>query len=327
MKNGSQLFLEYYQKFISSLKSVPDPLIIFPQDVRKMCNPFRVVLLKIIENNPDFVILLDEGITDIGKELRLFGRASDVCLFVLNKQIIFMDYSDNSQIRNSPSKYTYRFFEPEHIGGIVKFQYGTGLYDKIPCRVYPFIYPGSNDYKKMKRGIPYYDPEPYREIFSKCCADGSFESSIFARWAHFKRRRKYTDQCQNIPNSDVHFGKRVSFYEYMDKISRSKFGIVARGNGKWSHREMEIASIGVPMFFESSGGEMLKPFIAGTHYIPVNKHDFMEKFRYYDEHYDEALAIGQAAQGYYNSYHRQRGIQSLFKDLVSMIIDQTPWPN
>jgi len=107
----------------------------------------------------------------------------------------------------------------------------------------------------------------------------------------------------------------------MNEMSHAKFALAAKGNGKWSHREMEICSIGVPMLRALRGGErMWKPFEPDKHYISVNSKNLMKKFKYYTHHYDEALEIAERGREYYDRYHCQAGMQQIFREIVDDII-------
>ncbi len=126
--------------------------------------------------------------------------------------------------------------------------------------------------------------------------------------------------CKDIPGALVTHG-RVPFHQYMNEISRSKFAIAMKGVGPWAHREMEICSIGVPMFRDLRGGErMWKSFEPGKHYIAVDFENFPEQLNYYNNNYQEALEIGNAGRQYYDDNHRQAGLQKTFKEIVDTIL-------
>ena len=90
---------------------------------------------------------------------------------------------------------------------------------------------------------------------------------------------------------------------------------------KFSHREMEICSVGVPMFTEDRNQRMWRPFLANKHYIPVTPETFIDVFNYYDKHYDEALEIGRNGHDYFMQNHGQAGLQVIFKEIVDKIIN------
>jgi len=108
-------------------------------------------------------------------------------------------------------------------------------------------------------------------------------------------------------------------------MSTARFAISVKGGGQFSHREMEAAAIGVPLFYEDRGQRMLEPFLPGVHYILITPKTIQSQFNYYMEHYNEALAIGKRAREYYDKYVLQRGMQDAFKKIIDMILLGEHW--
>lgn len=322
------LFDELVKKHIEPLRSKYDPVIVFPDlHAIRYCNPFNTVLYKIAENNPHFHIVTPE---ELGEDIIWeFQRKSNfkkpkISMFILNSKIVCFDYMDVVSIKNSFGRHCVTVARKDQVAGIIKFQYSKDHYGHFPVPIFPFFYPGFNDYRHVSQGYPLVDIAKYRKKFDECCATNTFASSIFARWAGFPVRMQYTKLCESIPNSDV-TTDNIPFPEYVDCMSTSRFAIAMKGNGQFSHREMEVAAIGVPLFYGDRGQRMLEPFLPGIHYIKVTPENFHDKFNYYMEHYDEALTIGRKAREYYDENLLQPGMQNAFKKIVDMLLTRETW--
>jgi len=153
-----------------------------------------------------------------------------------------MDYSEMSHYKNSPMK-TLANKINNAISGVVKFQCGGDYCNKdCPYPVYPFHYPGPNDFKLLppdrKTNSRHRDvfnevtyKSEYADIFLKCYHTDSFASSIFARWGipdkKYRNRVPYTEMAtEHIKDSNIvahSFSKSVSMEEYFSMLCRSKF--------------------------------------------------------------------------------------------------------
>ncbi|MHA2279785.1 MAG: glycosyltransferase [Promethearchaeota archaeon] len=328
MPTHAHIFDDLYAKYVQPLRSKYDPTIVFP-DVRtiRYCNPFKTTLFKIIDDNPHFHIILPE---ELGYDpLWEFQRQSKfkhkmISFFILNDKTVWIDYGDKVSMGNSFSRHCLSRLRRDQIAGIIKFQYSKNHYDQFPLPVYPFFYPGFNDYKPRSKRYPFVDIKRYRELFKNCCESEKFAANIFARWAAFPIRQDYTNICQSWKGCDI-AADTVEFPEYLMRMSTARFAIAIRGNGQFAHREMEAAAIGVPLLYEDRGQRMLEPFLPDIHYIPITTSTFQSKFKYYMQHYDEALAIGKRARDYYDTHLRQAGIQNGFKRIVNMILSGEHW--
>ena len=295
---------------------------------RYLRNPLRLLLLKIAENNPHYnVIISTKRCNPCEEYKRAIGYHPDggrSCYIFVNDKIILIDNFDQSYWKNCGVGRATRI-HPLCIDACIKTQYCSRCYDGAPFPVYPFIYPSLNDYRQVDPIYPVYYDDKYNEQFLKCVRNNEFKHSIFMRWAHFDMRDEFTALCQSIPNSDVVCNNSMDVDEWMDNISQSKFSIAIRGNGKWSHRELEICSIGVPLFANDRGQRMWEPFLADVHYIDVNPQNFLEKFEYYSNHYDKALIIAERGKRYYEQHHKQKGVQKIFKEIIDTLCGVHPW--
>jgi hypothetical protein len=295
-----------------------------------LANPLAMMLLKIINDNHDFQILTPKDFDgfDVTSEYgALIGYKRDfgqiAYLFVEDKPV-FVDYKDNSWINHSAVGRLIRYTGPNTVDAAIKFQFAPKNYPNCPFPIIPFIYPGPNDFIELTGYVKYYD-EKYSENFKKCCEENSFTSSIFARWNNFNSRVLFIPLCEKIPNHDVLPNNRLGITEYMERMSTSRFTLAARGNGKLSHREMEACAIGLPLLRQNTGELMWHPFVPDKHYIAVEADNFIEKFNYYNNHYDEALEIAHNGKQYYEENHTQRGVQKIFKEIVDVILGRSKW--
>ncbi len=305
-------------------------IVVFPKiEGTRLANPLRILLLKIMTNNPYLEVMTPDnfdGVDVVRKYLNVLdyggnrGRMS--CIFV-NDKVIWIDNFDQSYWKHcSIGRLLGR--HGQVVDGCIKLQCAPGCYKGVPYPVYPFIYPGPNDYIQDKEKYPVTYSDSHYYEFRKCCEENSFDNTVFARWSNFGQRPKFTKLCKQIEGANVS-GEKMGWEEFIKNMSRSKFCIAARGNGKWSHREMEICSIGCPLLSTDNGGIMWKPFVAGKHYIEITLKNFLETFHYYDEHYDEALTIAARGKEYFDLYHRQPGVQLIFKEIVDTILGRRPW--
>lgn len=337
-----------YDKYLLPLKK-HKPLVFFPDIFEvNIADPLRVSLLKLIKNNDhvDVITPKDLGGHDIsqeyhdslGFEYRTYEH-SRVCYLLVDDKVVLVDYSEKSNYMNGPLRRAWKKTNRHDIvHAMIKFQCGDdGDYKSCPVPVYPFLYPGPNDFESLPKerrggqnvfsGVTYFPS--YHETFVDNCHHNRFDFSVFARWgcpstSLYGHRRTYNKLSEQIPRSSVvshSNSKSVSVEEYFRLMCKSKFAIAIRGSGKFSHREMEICSVGLPMFTEDRNQRMWRPFLANEHYIPITPETFIDVFNYYDEHYDEALEIGRNGYDYFIQNHGQAGLQVIFKEIVDKIVN------
>jgi len=315
------------------------PTVVFPHpDHMRLCSPFRVIIEKLRHNNNLIHPLSSDDFDGVdltreyGKKIGYHSHNGKMCYIFVNEFPILIDYFDQSHWKHSVAVRLYRHTRDSGIDrsdlvkAIIKFQFfDRGEYENLACKVYPFLYPGPNDYGSVSgmrtgdRWLNESDKNRYRSQFQKCVKASSFTYSVFARWKAFLLRRAAIDICKDIPDSLV-TQERAPFPQYMDEMSNSRFSLVIRGNGKWTHREMETCSIGVPMLKISDTERMWKPFEPDVHFIDINIDNFKEKLEYYTNHYSEALEIADRGRQYYDDHYGQLGIQKIFREIVDVIL-------
>ncbi len=267
-----QIRSKYFDQFIKPHLG-EKPVVIF-QDVdhSAMSNPLRVLTAKLAENNKDFNVLFPKDLEghdaceEYARDIGYKGDRGKIAYIFVNDKIILIDNHDNCYWRHGAIFRLTQWINPLAVDACIKTQYSARCYEGVPFPVFPFIYPSINDYREIQSRYPVYYDAKYHEQFLECVKNNKFKYSIFMRWVCFPRRRKFTDVCKSIPDSDVACENFMKVEEYMDHISQSKFSIAARGNGKWSHRELEICSMGVPLFSEDREQKMWEPFLPDTHY-------------------------------------------------------------
>jgi len=325
-----EAFEKIFHEHIVEKSAQDRDTIVFPEIGIRLANPLRILLQKIIHNNPYHRILTPEDFNDfdpVREYMKILDYGNDrsrsTCIFV-NDKIIWIDNFDQSNWKHCSIG---RLFKKhgQVIDGCIKLQCAPGCYGGLPFNVYPFIYPGPNDYMQGKENYPVTYSDKYYHEFRKCCEEDSFECQLFARWSNFGQRPKFTKLCEQIEGASVSGDRSTVGADYMMCLAKSKFCMAARGNGKWSHREMEICSVGSPLISTDNGGVMWKPFLADTHYIKVTLNNFLEVYHYYNEHYDEALVIAENGKQYFDLYHRQPGVQLTFKEIVDTILGRLSW--
>jgi len=320
-----QLIKYLYEKHIKKFKR-HKPVVVMPGLYKMgLCNPLRAIMLKLALNNPYVDIVTPECLHGFdlpryySAEIGYRNDRGKICYVFVNDKVLLFDYGDFTKWTNSSSGRIIKAAGQEAVDGLIKFQYAPGNYNGTKFPVFPFIYPGPNDFIALP---PRYFPNfshRYRKQYTECCESNSFDYSVFARWALFMSRPQFTELCKDIPNSNVS-GNGLIGYKYFDMMSRSRFALAARGRGKWSHREMEICSMGVPMMLQQTTARMWRPFEAGKHYIEVTLDNFLEVFKYYDEHYDEAIKIGTNGKEYFDENHCQAGVQKIFYEIVETLL-------
>ncbi len=338
-----------YEKYILPHKNKKLVTVTFPDIFSAhLSDPFRVSLWKLIIDNPTIQVLTPQDIgIDVIKmyhdslkfEWQVYN-VTRVCYIFVEDKPILVDYSMTSNYKNTPIKRVIKKAGLESICGAIKFQCGDeGDYKNSPVPVFPFHFPGPNDFRKLpdkrnngNRHVDVFNEvtysSKYPEQFLENYHQNKFQYSIYARWGEppfkaYRHRPVYTKLAQQIPNSNMvgHIStKSVTREKYFQLMCQSKFGIAIRGGGKWSHREMELCSVGIPWFCEDRGQRMYKPLISGEHYIAVTPDTFLDVFKYYNEHYEEALEIGLNGREYFNKWHEQTGLQLIFKEIVDRII-------
>jgi len=326
-------FEQLYLTHFAPLRSKYDPLIAFPDiGAIRYPNPLNVILHAITENNPHFHIVTPEELNvgfdplwEFQRHSKFKAKHSKLGVFLVNDKTVWIDYGDKAAMENSFSRHCVKILRPEQIGGIIKFQYSKDHYHDSPVPVFPFLYPGYNDYRTITRHYPAINTPALRAIFEQCCADDSFECNLFARWAGFSRRNQYDAICADIPGADISNVDRLQHPEYLRRMSTARFALSIRGNGQFSHREIEAIAIGVPLLYEDRGQSMIAPLIPDHHYIKITPGTLKSKLEYYLEHYDEALAIAKRARDYYDTHFSQAGMQNAFKKIVDMILTGEAW--
>lgn len=327
---ASEAFKKLFDEHISDKSAEDRDTIVFPEISGKLANPLRILLQKIIHNNPYHRILTPEnfdGFDPVREYMNVLDYGNDrsrsTCIFINNK-VIWIDNFDQSNWKHD-SRGRLHGRHGKVVDGCIKLQCAPGCNTGLPFPTYPFIYPGPNDYIQGKANYPITYSDKFYHEFKKCCSENSFECNLFARWSNFGQRPQFTELCQQIEGASVAGDRSAIHEEYMMCLARSKFCMAARGNGKWSHREMEICSVGSPLISTDNGGVMWRPFLADTHYIKVTLENFLEVYKYYHEHYDEALVIAERGKQYFDLNHRQPGVQLIFKEIVDTILERLPW--
>ncbi len=329
MTEAKSIFTDIFNKHIKNKLSVTVPTVTFP-DPLAFANPLSIVLLKLIEDNPFIRVLTSKDFNGLdlpsiyGDKIGYKRDFGSLAYLFINDKVILVDYSDYSFYDNCILGRLTRIAGPNAVDGAIKFQFAPKNYNKSPFPVYPFIYPGPNDLYDLPRYPKYYNDSLFAK-FQDCCLNNSFKSQIFARWACFSYRKKFTELCDDISGSDVKCSRNMDIYTYMNELSQAKFAICARGNGKLSHREMECCAVGLPLLCQDTGALMLSPFIPDHHYIEIELGNFKDVFLYYSNHYDEALEIAQRGREYYLENHTHKGIQNLFNKIVNMVLGKTEW--
>lgn len=331
MMTARDKFNPLFDKYIRAKLIEDRTTITFPEPL-VFAKPLTLILLKLIDDNPHFQVLTPKDFDgfDVPSEYgRLIGYKRDhgqIGYFFVEDKPILLDYKDVSFWKNGGTGRLVAVAGGDAVDGAIKFQFAPGNYAGCPFSVYPFIYPGPNDYADVGH-FPKYHDSKYNEQFKECCCRNEFHASIFARWASQSARHLFTKVCESIDGSDVLLGKRnfLPINEYMDRMSRSKFAIAARGNGKLSHREFEACSIGVPLLRQNTGELLWRPFLAGVHYIDITPENLIDTFDYYNNHYDEALEIAANGYAYYLDTHPHRSVQNIFKEIVDVILGHQEW--
>lgn len=319
----------YYKTKVIPIYGTNETVVTFPNfDTCKLANPLRVTLTKAITDNKHLKIIYNTDIEDdpcykYGELANYKSDRGKMCFIFVNDKPVLIDNHDNCYWKNSCISRALRYSNTDDvIVGVIKTQFMDDCYTDCPFPVFPFIYPGPCDFEggTEKYAISY--NENHFENHVNCWRNNKFDSSVFARWTDFPERKKFEILSQQIPNSNIKGSADLDSDEYMACLSRSKFGLAARGNGKFSHREMEICSTGVPLFRQNTGSvQMWRPFIAGKHYIDVTPENFLETFEYYNNRYNEAFEIGLNGYEYFRLYHMHRGLQVIFKEIVESILN------
>ena len=326
--SATDIFNSLFDKHVRPQLHDSKITITFP-DPPCFAKPLSVVLLKLMETS-DFHILTSKNFdgldvpSEYGAQIgykRDFG--SIAYMFIQDKRI-FLDYTDFIQFYHCALGRLVTKAGKDAADGAIKFQFSPNNYADPPFPVYPFVFPGPNDYGDVDHYVQSFDLR-YREQFEECCKNNKFDCSIFARWNKFPSRTKFTELCESIPGADVSLKRDLGIHDYMDRMSKSKFAIAARGKGKFSHREMEACAIGVPLLRENRDDAMWRPFLPGEHYIEIKHDNLYEVFDYYDHHYDEALEIGRNGLQYYENNHTTSGLQSVFKEIVDTVLGKREW--
>lgn len=345
---SKKLYEKYIKPHSSEKITVTFPDVFHSIPGRKSCiaDPFRIVLLKLIENNPTLQILTpkDTGIdvpneywVQSGIEFKVYDSKRICFIFVEDKPVL-IDYSENSNWSNGPIRQIVKH-DPNFCHAAIKFHCDDSSQGKCPIKVFPFLYPGPNDYRDCPEFRESESHEKEYDVFSRVTYSpdystqflqhyhtNTFKHSITAYWGApakaYDRRRQYAKLAKQIPNSNIvthQITKSVSMEKYYEELCQSKFGIAIRGSAKFSHREMELSSIGIPWFSENRAQKMYKPLLPGTHYIEVTPDTFLDVFRYYDDHYEEALEIGLNGREYFHKWHSQTGLQLIFREICEQI--------
>ncbi len=336
-----------YRKYLLPRKR--SKTIVFFPDIfkRRLADPFRISLLKLIKNNDhvDIVTPSDLDGHDVSEEyhesLKFEFRAYEqnrVCYIFVDDKVVLMDYSELSGYKNGPlRRIKKKTGRDDVVQAMIKFQCGNeDDYKECPVPVFPFLFPGPNDFitlpsdrvagQNVFADVTYFSH--YRDTFVQNYRQNKLDFSIFARWGcppygSYEHRRTYNKLAERIPDSNIvahSSAKSVSTEEYFRLMCKSKFAIAIRGSGKFSHREMEICSVGLPMFSEDRGQRMWKPFLPGEHYILITPETFIDVFDYYNNHYEEAFEIGHNGYNYFMKYHGQHGLQLIFKEIIDQIV-------
>ena len=160
--NPREQFKPLFDKFVRPKLAQNKITITFPEPL-VVANPLAVILLKLIDDNRDFHILTPKDFDgfDVPSEYgRLIGYKRDRgqigYLFVQDKPIL-LDYKDWTNWKNGGTGRVFAVGGKDIVDGAIKFQFARGNYKKCPFPVYPFVYPGPNDYKPVGCYPKYYE--------------------------------------------------------------------------------------------------------------------------------------------------------------------------
>ncbi len=328
-ENPRELAQYLYNKHIKKFRH-DKPVVVFPDIFDSaLANPLRVTLLKLMLDNPYIDVITPACLNGFdlpryySSQLGYRNDRGKICYIFIDDKVVLFDYFDFSNWTHSAGGRLFKKTTQEAIDGIIKFQYAPNNTKKLKVPVYPFVYPGPNDFINLPR-YPVCPIESLRAQFKECVKDDAFEYSIFARWSSHRHREVFAKKAKDIALSSICYDP-VPAYEYFNLMSRSRFAIAARGHGKWSHREMEICSLGVPLIAQKNDACMWRPFEAGKHYIEVTYENFIEVFNYYNEHYDEALSIASNGTKYFDENHSHKGCQKIFNEIVETVLGKRKW--
>jgi len=208
---------------------------------------------------------------------------------------------------------------------IIKGQYHKPkFYAASIAPVSPFVYTlNSYDMQMINK---------YRKIRQQCMKDRTFASSMF--WSGSLYTNKIQRWAVKIALDSTRFGdsKKKPFEAFYNALARTQVGIVPAGGGDFTHRELELESVGTPYFRKTYNLQTYKPRIPNVHYYSIGgdevginkilKHfiDYFEpngEYRNFtDEEWEQYCDISRNSLAWFDSNAGPQGSFNNFKEIL-----------
>lgn len=141
----------------------------------------------------------------------------------------------------------------------------------------------------------------------------------------FLLEKKLGSTCATIDiphlRNEGKYSKMLSYYDYLDKIAKSKIAISIRGHGKDSVRMWEIPHFETLLMVKDPGIIIPHPFEDKKHCVYFNDlSDLEEKIKYYLSHDEERIAIARSGKEHLMKYHTNKARAEQFLQTIGEIL-------
>lgn len=235
----------------------------------------------------------------------------------VNGKYLFLDSTDRSRLAAESWKLPFDL--------ILKFQYCPDRsYRKIKSKVVPFTYTMS-----------YYDMALVQRCWEKrqeVLRTRKFTSSMF--WAgKLNTNRKQRDVVMAYLRAMKHSTyKKRAYKKYFSELATTQAGIAAAGTGDFTHRDIELMSVGSAFFRKTFENSTRNPRIPNVHYYSIGGHEvgigktmkhfcrYFEPERQYrvfsDEEWDKYREISYNARKWWEENGSPQGTFNLFREIL-----------
>lgn len=295
--------------------------IVAPFNDQHLASPLRLMLESLSECK-GFKLLDDDAVGNPCQKMieKIGGRSGFATVVEINRKFILIEYGDHANAsRNTLGKIT----NHNLIDLVLKCQYRPNhkTYKDYPVKILPFTYVAVNFHSKDS------DFLKYREMFNK----HEFKYDVFGRLAKHKPRIPIVDQCQfegaDVKLIGLNHGKhqisktdgRLAKEEYFTRLTQSRFGVDAPGNGNLTHRLIEGFGMGMPIICPVLKNSFYVDLIPDYHYIACRDDglDIKDLVDHYKNNYSRALTIAKNGMDYFDRYCSRKGVADLFLNIVN----------
>lgn len=236
----------------------------------------------------------------------------------VNGKYIFMDSTDRFTLAAESWKLPFDL--------IIKFQHHPkpSRYKDAIAPIVPYTYTMSH----YNMGLVHKCREKRREALKT----REFTSSMF--WAGSLITNKKQRERVRLHIGTMKYGKhrRLSYEGYMSELATTQIGVAVAGTGDFTHREIELSSVGNPFVRKTFFNITRNPRFPGVHYHSIGGHEVgidrtLLHFRHYfepggefrqftPEEWEIYCEIGENTLKWYEKNASPQGSFNLFREIL-----------